>query len=1176
MRAWLRLPARDTLVQYAARRIARPLRRGSGERNTSEFPADACFQLFCPQVLCSRAEGSTRRADGRAALRFVRTRFLSSPFPTRSRLAATPTIALPPAAEGSLDAVTNLSVRMPPPPPASWPPGSRCTDDPSFFDLWPCSQWVGLPCRGGCTHPVYCGGVWTPERIARLVASCPVSCTDVTPACTPPIPPLPLMPPQPSAPPSPSPPPPPGPSLPSVVFSHRRGWYEQSFELRVASRASDASGGLTTVRCSVDGSDPLHAPDASLACAHNDGSCTLLINSSSQYGGARRRLAPGVTVRCAACRPGIYPSAVQSHTYLFVSDVLTQGDVLPEGDHVFWSTAMDATVVPPGDLTAGGRDYASAIRHAMAALPSVSLSSSWEAVFGASDGIHRGHNLEREDLEAPCAVELIYPATARWGGFQGFGESAGCRIQGGGGRWHFGTYDHKQSFGLRFRSRYGASKLRYPVFESAPLNRASAVETFDKLILRAGHNKGWGATWDPENTVYTRDQLGRDLQIAMGGGYGSHGTFVHLFLNGLYWGLYNLVERPDHSHHASYFGGGEDGYYCGKAKGGDVSGNSSRFHTTLSLMSSASATYPPFEQLRSFVDVSNYVDQALLGVYASVGDYPQFYYGNRMPDGPLRLVAWDLEDSWGGGSVRTGPNSNHRGDTSDEPQLRRLNNIFGFWSLWRHVDFQAAWADRAHMHLEAGGALSSETLLAAWNILCDFVGPAIVAESARWGDERGTQRTYERDWYATRDHPNYGDILDPAQPLRSRVRVLALERSHPRSLVQSRVFGRLPAKLRMDGALATRSERMIQILRDAGSYPEVEMPAVLPARDGTPMAGEAAVRSRHMLSSATLLPPGTDSLRIRWQPPALIYLILLTEVQVSEGAAMDPRDDGGAVSAAAQRVECVESVMVAEEDMDGARWCETNVSLAEAGGFMLRGALADRYGILKWSAPVGGRVDNPYASLVVSEIMYKPRSVTPAEAAAGASTEASLLEFIELHNLDDSASIALGGVAFSGGISYSIPVFTVLPPRSFLVICADLRQFALRYPAVASAVVGGFRVVNGSSSSNGNGLSNGGETIEAWDLHGRRVLRVAYDDDPDLGWPQGADTEGRSLVRNPMAPLGWRDSTCIDGSPGEEDPPPSAETVVCVGAPPAAPTPLSPPPIPPFAHSLIISEGSIR
>src|SRR5262245_64968206 len=38
----------------------------------------------------------------------------------------------------------------------------------------------------------------------------------------------------------------------------------------------------------------------------------------------------------------------------------------------------------------------------------------------------------------------------------------------------------------------------------------------------------------------------------------SHGRFVHLYLNGQYWGVYDPVERPDAAFSATYRGGDKD------------------------------------------------------------------------------------------------------------------------------------------------------------------------------------------------------------------------------------------------------------------------------------------------------------------------------------------------------------------------------------------------------------------------------------------------------------------------------------------------------------------------------------------------------------------------------------------------------------------------------------------
>ena len=150
---------------------------------------------------------------------------------------------------------------------------------------------------------------------------------------------------------------------------------------------------------------------------------------------------------------------------------------------------------------------------------------------------------------APVSVELIYPA----GEGENFQINAGLKMQGNVGRRE---YVFKHSFRLMFRADYGAAKLTYPLFPDSP------VRSFDTLVLRAGVNRSYSGYLheshdirDHRMATYTRDEWVRASQIAMSGA-GSHGVFVHLYLNGLYWGVYNVVERPDASFASAYFGGG--------------------------------------------------------------------------------------------------------------------------------------------------------------------------------------------------------------------------------------------------------------------------------------------------------------------------------------------------------------------------------------------------------------------------------------------------------------------------------------------------------------------------------------------------------------------------------------------------------------------------------------------
>ena len=507
-----------------------------------------------------------------------------------------------------------------------------------------------------------------------------------------------------------------------ISFSPRRGLYDAEFELSISSGIPHDE-----IRYTTDGT----RPSTTNGSAYTG---PILISATA-------------TVRATVIVAGTEFSRAITHTYIFPAQVIRQGDERPDGDYVFWTTEMDATVV---DDPA----YSGMIEDALRSIPTMSIVTDPELMFGEA-GIHRGNNLMEGSggqagdpphpdwvEEVETSLEMFYPDDYPRGPYAGFQVDCGIKAQGGGGRWYMGTYDHKQSFGLRFRSDYGSPSLKYPLFEDAPLHSDGEASKYDKLILRSGHNKSWGATWDNAKSVYTRDQLGRDLQIDASN-IGARGTFVHLYINGLYWGLYNVTERPDDAHSANYLGGEEADWYAGKAKGGDVDGDNSRFdHWRYTVSTSGD-----FDTLREYLAVEEYIDMCLLNIYAATGDFPQYYFGNNNnPAGLIYFYAWDTEDAFGGGSKRT----------SDTPQVDRMAGCYQFYEMWAGMaEFRALVADRAYRAVVAGGALTDDNVAASWDALNHYIEAAIVGESARWGDERiaDTGERYTRDdqWRSARD-----------------------------------------------------------------------------------------------------------------------------------------------------------------------------------------------------------------------------------------------------------------------------------------------------------------------------------------------------------------------------------------------------------------------------------------
>jgi hypothetical protein len=360
-------------------------------------------------------------------------------------------------------------------------------------------------------------------------------------------------------------------------------------------------------------------------------------------------------------------------------------------------------------------------------------------------GIYWGGSMEgsrignREGSTRPASIEVLYP------------ERPGANLQVDaaveGHSWRL----LKRSFRLVFKAEYGSGKLRAPFFEEAPLNAGTATAVYDRIVLRSGKNRSWATNWHPSRSTYTRDQWARDTQIAMSG-LGSHGTFVHLYINGLYWGLYNACERPDAWFLAAYLGG-EAADWFSVNEDGVFHGDPARWnYLRQELKNKDMAVASNYRELQDYLNVTQFADYLILCWYMHNQDWPDYnwFAGHRVnPPQPMMFFVWDSELTW-----ETGPapaawvHPRFRSDQhTDEP------NMVGIWhSLRRNPDFMTLFADRVYRHcLRDGGALTESESMARWRTLNAFVEDATLAESARWGDARrevgAATRTRENTFY---------------------------------------------------------------------------------------------------------------------------------------------------------------------------------------------------------------------------------------------------------------------------------------------------------------------------------------------------------------------------------------------------------------------------------------------
>ena len=340
-------------------------------------------------------------------------------------------------------------------------------------------------------------------------------------------------------------------------------------------------------------------------------------------------------------------------------------------------------------------------------LPVLSLVTDPAHLWDEATGIYANPEKRGQRWERPVTVELLSPE-----GEPDFSVGAGLRIHGGGSR-----LTPKKSFRLYFRGDYGPRELAYPLFGAAP------GQTYDRLVLRAGYNDSWssaGEAWSSGGVVvYVRDQLVRDLHEAMGQ-VAVQGRWVVVYLNGVYWGLYDLTERIDNTFLAMHFDASE--WYVSSA---DVLHRWNLFVDWLNGADlSAAAQY---EQAAQQLDIENFTGYFLLNIWAQNVDWP---HNNRIvarpregADGRWRFIVWDAETAF----MNT-ENTFERvviGGT-------RLGQVLA--SLLQNAQYRAYFTAQIERHL--AGALDTAAVRQRLAALAAELRPEMAAEAARWLPEQ--------------------------------------------------------------------------------------------------------------------------------------------------------------------------------------------------------------------------------------------------------------------------------------------------------------------------------------------------------------------------------------------------------------------------------------------------------
>lgn len=820
-----------------------------------------------------------------------------------------------------------------------------------------------------------------------------------------------------------------GRTFPAPVFSQSHGFYDNAFNLTLSSGYSSDSIYYTT-----NGSIPSKTNGTLYKTA-------LTVSTTS-------------IIRAAIVKTGEKTGRTGTQTYLFLNDVIRQSNT-PSGYPTTWGpyTAITGNAKADYEMDQdllSNATFATTVKNALKEIPTISIVTNKDNFFSASTDpatggiyIYTGAPITNttyatgRDWERPVSVEFMANDTS-------FQIDCGIRIQGGHGRRP--EKSPKHSMLLVFGSEYGPKKLYYPgLFKNG-------VSEFENIILRAGFGNSWihqdGAA--RTRATYQEDIWTKDTQRAMGHPSGNS-IYAHVYINGIYWGMYAPSERMDKEFGEAHIGGDEDDWDVIKDYAEVSDGTIDAWNKLMTSVNAGVETTEKYQALlgnnangtpdyssESLVDPVNLIDYMLINFYGGNSDWDIHNWSamrNRVTPGKgFRFLCWDGE------MMFTSLTTNVISENNDNCPSRIYQQML------KNAEFKRLLANRIQKHCFNNGVLTPDSLRTRWAKRKLQIENAINCEAARWGD-------YRRDvhsWQSTPYNLYTKDSWTTQQ-----------------NYLTNTFFQQ-------------RTAVLVSQFQSAGLFPTVNAPAF--------KINNSINYSRFINSGDKLSMTATNG---------TIYYTL----DGTDPVNWTTNSTTTAASAYSQTITLTKSVHLIARTYYNGQWS----------------AALDRFFM----------IPSDYNSLKITEINYHPLN--------SGIIDDSKFEFIELKNTG-TATLDLGGVKFTSGITYTFPQDTQLSPGKFIVLASNSNHFFSRY---------GFRPFDVYDGQ----IDNSGERILITAETNQTISDVHF---ATYGiWPSTPNGGGYSLVPVALNPANsqadgseWRASYRIGGSPGADDlPVSSVETI---------------------------------
>jgi len=516
-------------------------------------------------------------------------------------------------------------------------------------------------------------------------------------------------------------------------FSHTSGFYEKPFMLSITSSTPN-----TSIHYTLDGSmptreSPVYTEPIIIQSRVGDTNTISMIDTISyRFQEPNGEVFKITTIRaCSFDKQSQAISPVITHSY-FVDEQIYEHYSLP-----IVSLVIDPTYLFDAEqgIYVTGKDERTDV-------------DSWEKAFFLSGNYY----FTGEDWERPIHFEFFEK-----NGNLAFSENAGVRIHGGTSR----TYGQK-SLRLYADSDYLASNLfGHNFFSTFENKKISKFDSYETLIIR-----NTGSDWE---NAFIRDALIHQLVSHTKLDTQSYRPVI-VFLNGEYWGLYNIRERYDQTYFYNHYGIDPQNLVILEENGQvdigtylDVQNYDALIDQILEFDLTQNNAFKEVEKL---IDVDNYIDYQIVEYYIANQDWPSNnikYWRMRTDevyleapygqDGRWRWLLFDTDNAFNN-LESNGLNIRNFGDEKIiPPRLLLVNKEFRNRFINRFAD---------HMNT----TFKPERVIHEIDAIASLIAPEMEEQIARWHSSGGSVEAWLanvedlRNFAQKRPHFMIGYLLD--------------------------------------------------------------------------------------------------------------------------------------------------------------------------------------------------------------------------------------------------------------------------------------------------------------------------------------------------------------------------------------------------------------------------------